>query len=163
MVARSWALCREDTAMPSPQPAQRRPKRAVTPQNAVHAPRRHPHAVQTRAAVSDPALTTVGVAPFAEKPHDLVAFLAQQTTDHPPAKAGIVDGSFDAAPRPAPYPAAVNAPHHAYTVQGPANLGGVVKLDRWLKLHKDDRLCVPPAPEGTDADPVIVCTMGFRG
>ncbi len=32
-----------------------------------------------------------------------------------------------------------------------------------VELHNDGRLCVPPAPEGTDADPVIVCTMGFRG
>ena len=32
-----------------------------------------------------------------------------------------------------------------------------------VELHNDRRLCVPPAPEGVDADPVIVCTMGFRG
>lgn len=32
-----------------------------------------------------------------------------------------------------------------------------------VELHSDDRLCVPPSPEGIDADPVIVCTMGFRG
>ncbi len=32
-----------------------------------------------------------------------------------------------------------------------------------VELHNDGRLCVPPAPEGIDADPVIVCTMGFRG
>ncbi len=32
-----------------------------------------------------------------------------------------------------------------------------------VELHNDDRLCVLPASEGTDADPVIVCTMGFRG
>ena len=32
-----------------------------------------------------------------------------------------------------------------------------------VELHNDGRLCVLPAPEGTDADPVVVCTMGFRG
>ena len=32
-----------------------------------------------------------------------------------------------------------------------------------VELHKDGRLCVPPAPEGVDADPVVVCTMSFRG
>ena len=31
-----------------------------------------------------------------------------------------------------------------------------------VELHNDGLLCVSPAPEGTDADPVIVCTMGFR-
>ncbi|MDE0067082.1 MAG: hypothetical protein OXN44_09455, partial [Acidimicrobiaceae bacterium] len=31
-----------------------------------------------------------------------------------------------------------------------------------VDLHKDNRLCMPPPSEGTDADPVIVCTMGFR-
>ena len=32
-----------------------------------------------------------------------------------------------------------------------------------VELHNDGRLCVPPSPEGIDADPVIVCTVGFRG
>ena len=32
-----------------------------------------------------------------------------------------------------------------------------------VELHNDNRLCVPPAPEGSDADPVIVCTLGIRG
>ena len=32
-----------------------------------------------------------------------------------------------------------------------------------VELHNDNRLCVPPAPEGSDAGPVIVCTMGIRG
>ncbi|MDE0700186.1 MAG: NgoFVII family restriction endonuclease [Acidimicrobiaceae bacterium] len=31
-----------------------------------------------------------------------------------------------------------------------------------VDLHKDNRLCMPPPSEGTDADPAIVCTMGFR-
>ena len=31
-----------------------------------------------------------------------------------------------------------------------------------VDLHKDNRLCVPPTPEGTDTEPAIVCTMGFR-
>lgn len=32
-----------------------------------------------------------------------------------------------------------------------------------VELHNDGRLCVSPAPEGTDSEAVIVCTMGFRG
>ena len=32
-----------------------------------------------------------------------------------------------------------------------------------VELHNDKRLCVPPAPEGSYADPEIVCTMGIRG
>lgn len=32
-----------------------------------------------------------------------------------------------------------------------------------VELHNDGRLCVPPAPEGNDTEPVIVCTMGIRG
>ncbi len=31
-----------------------------------------------------------------------------------------------------------------------------------VELHNDNRLCVPPAPEGSDAEPVIVCTMGIQ-
>ena len=30
-----------------------------------------------------------------------------------------------------------------------------------VELHNDNRLCVPPAPDGADADPIIVCTMGL--
>lgn len=30
-----------------------------------------------------------------------------------------------------------------------------------VELHNTDRLCVPPVADGTDTDPVIVCTMGF--
>ena len=32
-----------------------------------------------------------------------------------------------------------------------------------VELHNDGQLCVRPAPEGTDADPVIVYTMGLKG
>ena len=31
-----------------------------------------------------------------------------------------------------------------------------------VDLHKDNRLCVPPATDGTDNEPIIVCTMGFQ-
>ena len=29
-------------------------------------------------------------------------------------------------------------------------------------LHNDNRLCVPPTPDGADNEPTIVCTMGLR-
>jgi len=32
-----------------------------------------------------------------------------------------------------------------------------------VDLHNDNRLCVPPAADGTDTEPTIVCTMGLRG
>ena len=32
-----------------------------------------------------------------------------------------------------------------------------------VDLHNDNRLCVPPTPDGTDNEPTIVCTMGLRG
>ena len=32
-----------------------------------------------------------------------------------------------------------------------------------VDLHRDDRLCAPPAPEGTGTDPDIICSMGLRG
>ncbi len=31
-----------------------------------------------------------------------------------------------------------------------------------VDLHKEDRLCVPPVPQGTQAEPNIVCSMGLR-
>ena len=31
-----------------------------------------------------------------------------------------------------------------------------------VDLHNDNRLCVPPTPDGTDNEPIIVCTMGLR-
>ncbi len=31
-----------------------------------------------------------------------------------------------------------------------------------VDLHKDDRLCVPPVPQGDHAEPSIVCSMGLR-
>ena len=31
-----------------------------------------------------------------------------------------------------------------------------------VDLHNDNRLCVPPTPEGRDTEPIIVCTMGLR-
>ena len=31
-----------------------------------------------------------------------------------------------------------------------------------VELHNDDRLCLPPVPDGTDSEPSIVCTMGLR-
>ena len=31
-----------------------------------------------------------------------------------------------------------------------------------VDLHNNNRLCVPPTSEGTDTDPIIVCTMGIR-
>ena len=32
-----------------------------------------------------------------------------------------------------------------------------------VDLHNDNRLCVPPTPDGTDNEPIIVCTLGIRG
>ncbi|MCY4663188.1 MAG: C-terminal helicase domain-containing protein, partial [Acidimicrobiaceae bacterium] len=31
-----------------------------------------------------------------------------------------------------------------------------------VDLHNDNRLCVPPTPDGADNDPTIVCTLGLR-
>ena len=31
-----------------------------------------------------------------------------------------------------------------------------------VDLHRDNRLCVPPTPEGVTTEPAIICTMGFR-
>ena len=31
-----------------------------------------------------------------------------------------------------------------------------------VDLHNDDRLCVPPVPQGTQAEPNIVCSLGLR-
>ena len=31
-----------------------------------------------------------------------------------------------------------------------------------VDLHNDNRLCIPPTPDTTDNEPIIVCTMGLR-
>ena len=65
MIARGWVLCFVDTAvLPL---VQQPPKRVAAPQSTVGTAKRHPHAVQMLAAVSDAALGAVGVAALVDE------------------------------------------------------------------------------------------------